>query len=115
MMSNKDAGLPEPDEDIIKNLGFIKKFDTLAEKLEQIGMETQFMIDDCDLIQKNHDNIDKSEVDKKLYQIYGNIYYYMNYLRELVVECPEPLKNSIVLCDDNYKPMYEVPMNKKNN
>ena len=114
-MSNKEAGLFEPDKDTIKNLEFIKEFDTLAEKLEQIGMETQFMIYDCDSVLKNHDSEDKNEVDKKLYQLYGNIYYYMNYLRELVVECPEPLKNSIVLCDNNYKPMYEIPIVKKNN
>jgi len=108
MLSNKEEGLPEPDEDTIKHLEFIKKFDTLAEKLEQIGYETQLMIKDCDYAYKNYENKDKNEVEKEIYQQYGNMYYYMNYLRNLVVECPEPLKSAMVLCDNDYKPMYEV-------
>jgi len=47
MVDNKGAGLPEPDEQTVKNLEYIKKMKTLAEKLEQIGMEAQFMIFDC--------------------------------------------------------------------
>lgn len=105
MMTNKDACLPEPDKETAKSLEYIKKMGTLAEKIEQIGCETQFMISDCNFTFKNAAN--KSEIEDRLYQLFGNICYYMNYLRELVVECPVPLKHSIEFIDENGKNIFE--------
>jgi hypothetical protein len=77
---------------------------SLAEKLEQIGTETQFMITDCNYTLKNTENREKETINRhtneELYQLFGNICYYMNYLRELVTECPESLKHAIVFIDD---------------
>jgi hypothetical protein len=104
MLTNKEEGLPEPDKRTVKDLEQIKKMDTLAEKLEQIGCETQFMIMDCKICikDKSKNTIETIEtIEKELYQLYGNMYYYMNYLRNLVTECPEPLKHSIVFADND--------------
>jgi hypothetical protein len=80
MLSNKDAYMAEPDQETLDNIDRIKNFNTLAKKIEQIGFETQSLFD---LVFMG--NITKNEA--KLYQIFGNIWYYMNYLRTLVSEC----------------------------
>ena len=98
--TNKEAGLMEPDVKTIESLENIKKLDTLNEKLKQIGKDTHFLAETCDFILKDLESNDRKEIDNELNQLFGNIHYYMFYLRGLVTECPEPLKHSMVLTMD---------------
>ena len=41
MLSNKEAGMVEPSQETLDNIEKIKIKETLAEKIEQIGCETQ--------------------------------------------------------------------------
>ncbi|GBU28937.1 hypothetical protein R84B8_02499 [Treponema sp. R8-4-B8] len=80
MKENKGARYPEPDNETIESISAIEKYKNLSEKLEQIGFEVQLLIDDITCEAGN----DKTKIN----QICGNIWYYMNYLRILVEECP---------------------------
>ena len=108
MMTNKEAGLLEPDEKAIESLENIKKMDEITEKLKQVGMETLFWLETCDNLLRNIENNDKIEVDSRLYQLFGNIYYYMCFLRIFATECPDPSKNnSMILVDSIGENIYE--------
>jgi hypothetical protein len=82
-LTNKEAGLVEPDLVTLDNIEFIKKMGTLAEKIEQIGYETQ-----VSLTGAFTGSVSKKS-EKELDQIFGNIFHYMNFLRTLVSECPD--------------------------
>jgi hypothetical protein len=82
MLTNKDAGMVEPDQETLNCINKIKEFKTLADKIEQIGFETQTLF-----LNAFMGNISKKFDEEKLDQVFGNIWYYMNYLRTLVPEC----------------------------
>jgi hypothetical protein len=94
MLNNKEAGMVEPSQKTLDNINYIKNMKTLAEKIEQIGFETQSLFANAFL--GNISNKNKTELD----QIFGDIWYYMNFLRTLTSECPEPLKSGMRLVID---------------
>ena len=88
MLENKGNLLPRPDAETIETIKRIEKYRTLAEKLEQIGFEVQCSMDWM---------IPKELRQNELKQYCGNLSYYMNYIRNLVMEClsfPEELSDN---------------------
>jgi len=100
MLSNKEAGMVEPSQETLDNIARIKNMETLAKKIEQIGFETQLLFD----FEYRGNLMIKSK--KELDQVFGDIWYYMNYLRSLTRECPKPLESGINL--DNDKKLSEA-------
>jgi len=106
MLSNKEAGMVEPSNETLDNIENIKNMKTLAEKIEQIGCETQGLFTNA--FMGNISSKSKDELD----QIFGDIWYYMNYLRTLTRECPEPLKYGLRLVtnkkSNNNEPITQI-------
>jgi hypothetical protein len=95
MLNNKEAGMVEPSKETIDNIEKIKNKETLAEKIEQIGFETQCLFANASM--GNISSKSKDELD----QIFGDIWYYMNFLRTLTKECPEPNKQAPIKTMDD--------------
>ena len=106
MLSNKEAGMVEPSNETLDNIENIKNMKTLAEKIEQIGCETQGLFTNA--FMGNISSKSKDELD----QIFGDIWYYMNYLRTLTRECPEPIKYGLRLVtnkkSNNNEPITQI-------
>jgi hypothetical protein len=96
MINNKEAGIVEPDQETLDNIENIKNMETLAKKIEQIDFETQSLFLAYGFLGNFKESISRKGK-KELEQIFGNIFYYMNFLRTLTSECPEPLKYGIRL------------------
>jgi hypothetical protein len=95
MLENKGANYPEPDNESIKSISYNEKYKNLSEKLEQIGFEVQNLIM----------NIPGELGNDIINQISGNIWYYMNYLRNLVDECPKniPEEKEYLILNADYE------------
>jgi len=85
MLTNKEAGFLEPDQDCLECVEKIRAMKTLAQKIEQIGAEIQM-----------------SYLEMKDDQSIANMYYMLNYLRSLAVdECDPPLTYGMVLVNSD--------------
>jgi len=80
MNNDSETSLYEPDFLAKTTVENIKQYKTLAEKIAQIGFEvqTEYLLKD----------VEKLEIET-IKQMFGNIYYYMDYLRTLCFECPD--------------------------
>jgi hypothetical protein len=94
MLTNKEAGLLEPDEDVIN---FIKnqEKENLAEQIENIGWYIESLIP----ITGNVNDLWTLQLtQEELIRKWSDIYYLTNYLRTLAVDkCDPPLKNALEL------------------